>query len=94
MELRFLGQFLLAESGLLTVQPNILANQSAMFWGTTHSPLQKQQTPGTRHKLPALDCACIANAGSARIGQSQRHQRHRLRRESSQWHGELFVTGN
>jgi hypothetical protein len=64
MKVRFLSQFLLAESGLLTVQSNILANQTAMFWRPNHSPLPKQQAARRSHKLPALDCACVANGES------------------------------
>ncbi len=59
MEVRFFSQFLLAEFSLLTVQSNILADQTAMFWRTNHSPLPKQQAPGRSHKLPALDCSCV-----------------------------------
>jgi len=59
MKVGFLSQFLLAESGLLTVQSNILANQTAMFWRTNHSPLPKQQAPRRSHKLPALDCSRV-----------------------------------
>jgi hypothetical protein len=64
VKVRLLGQFLLAESGLFPVQSNVLANQAAMFWRTNHSPLPKQQAARRSHKLPALDCACVANSGS------------------------------
>jgi len=94
MKVRFLGQFLLAESGPLTLQSNVLANQAAVFWRMNHSPLQKQQAARRSHKLPALDCACVANAESLETTKSQRKQVQRWRREESQWHGELFVTGN
>jgi len=69
MKVRFLSQFLLAESGLLAVQSNILADQTAVFWRTNHSPLPKQQAARRSHKLPALDCACVANAEKYKNGQ-------------------------
>jgi hypothetical protein len=55
MEVRFFSQFFLAESGLFTVQSNVLADQSAMFWAAGHSPLPKQKSTPEIHKLPALD---------------------------------------
>jgi hypothetical protein len=55
MKVGLFSQFFLAESGLLTVQSNILTNQSAMFWAAGHSPLPKQKNIRGSHKLPALD---------------------------------------
>ena len=75
MKVRFLGQFLLAESGLLTVRSNILADQTAVFWRTNHSPLPEQQAARRSHKLPALDCACVENAGSIETVKSRRNER-------------------
>jgi hypothetical protein len=95
MKVRFFGQFLLAESGLLTVQSNILANQTAMFWRTNHSPLPKQQAARRSHKLPALDCACLANAESIKTVKFRRNGvRPRLREESRLHSGPIFVTRN
>jgi hypothetical protein len=95
MKVRILGQFLLAESGLLTVQSNILADQTAVFWRTNHSPLPKQQAARRSHKLPALDCACVATAKSLKTVKFRRSGVRPLRREESRLHsGPIFVTRN
>jgi len=95
MKVRFLSQFLLAESGLLAVQSNILADQTAVFWRTNHNPLQKQQAARRSHKLPALDCACVATAKSIKTVKFRRNGvRPRRREESRLQSGPLFVTRN
>jgi hypothetical protein len=81
VKVRFFGQFLLAESGLFTLQSNILADQTAVFWRTNHSPLPKQQVARRSHKLPALDCACSAKARSIETVMARRKERQYLRRE-------------
>ena len=55
------SQFFLAETRLLPIFANIVANQSAVLWILGHSPLPKQNAGDRSHKLTALVFSSVSS---------------------------------